>query len=172
MTRDSDKMKIRRANGSYHWGTVDEAGELIEALDRDNERLRGLLREVRTVSSDRGIALIDAALAGHTAPTTGDSGSCEARLAEADDKLLSVAIKLGTTEARLAESVKIVRDLTRQITEFTEREGEADFYTGVAVEFLKKQSPCNHVWAKRLRGRDTCAVCGVARAADPTDAAP
>ncbi len=44
MTRDSDKMKIRRANGSYHWGTVDEAGELIESLDRENERLRGLLQ--------------------------------------------------------------------------------------------------------------------------------
>lgn len=73
-------------------------------------------------------------------------------------------------EARLAEALPIVRDLTRQITEFTEREGEADFYTGVAVEFLKKQSPCNHVWAKRLRGRDTCAICGVARAADSVPA--
>jgi hypothetical protein len=33
-------------------------------LEADNERLRGLLREVRAVSSDRGIVLIDAALAG------------------------------------------------------------------------------------------------------------
>ena len=71
-----------------------------------------------------------------------------------------------TLKEQLAEALPIVRDLTRQITEFTEREGEADFYTGVATEFLKKQSPCNHVWAKRLRGRDTCAVCGVVRAAD------
>lgn len=67
---------------------------------------------------------------------------------------------------RLVEAVSVVSDLTRQITEFVEREGEADFYTGVAVEFLKKQTPCNHVWAKRLRGRDTCAICGVARPAD------
>jgi DNA repair exonuclease SbcCD ATPase subunit len=71
--------------------------------------------------------------------------------------------EIALLKARLAEAVGIVRDLTRQITEFTEREGEADFYTGVAVEFLKKQSPCNHVWARRLRGRETCAVCGVAR---------
>ena len=32
----------------------------------------------------------------------------EARLAEGDDKLLSVAIKLGTTEARLAEAERLV----------------------------------------------------------------
>lgn len=84
-------------------------------------------------------------------------------LREAKEKFVKVWEQLAATVETMDSAVVIVRDLTRQITEFCEREGEADFYTGVAVEFLKKQTPCNHVWAKRLRGKDTCAICGIAR---------
>ena len=93
-------------------------------------------------------------------------------LREAKEKFVKVWEQLAATVETMDSAVVIVRDLTRQITEFCEREGEADFYTGVAVEFLKKQTPCNHVWAKRLRGKDTCAICGVARPADSASLTP
>ena len=87
------------------------------------------------------------------------------------DKGMDMQDEILEAKGKLVQAVAIVRDLTRQITEFCEREGEADFYTGVAIEFLKKSEPCNHVWSKRLRGRDTCAICGVARPTDRIDAA-
>lgn len=60
--------------------------------------------------------------------------------------------RMENAEARLAEAVNVVRDLCRQIHEFSAREGEADFYTGDALALLSDYDAVN---AKFVKVRET-----------------